>query len=102
MGIFEKIFTKKEDLKVEKEVKKLEELLPEKNYDRETFITLIDDEGEVIFNNGLSCLGDSTNLFDSLHNVNFDDSSYEKVVSRIKNGINQKATIHCDEESRIR
>lgn len=83
------------------EIKELEKLLPVKEYDKETYFALVDNKGNVVFDEGQSVLGDSTNFFESLENVQCEDVLASKVADRIKNGIKQSVNITGGEEQRM-
>lgn len=82
------------------EVKELEKLLPVKEYDRETYFALVDNEGDIVFDEGQSVLGEDSNIFDTLENVQCEDVSAQKVSDRIRNGLKQSVNISSGEEHR--
>lgn len=83
------------------EVKELEKRLPVKNYDKETYLALVDDTGKIVFGEGQSALGRDGNLFVSLETMKCKDVTPEKIASRISNGVKQSVNISNDDEERV-
>lgn len=83
------------------ETKTVDAIFPIRDYDKQTYFALVDDFGNILYENGQSVFSGDGNVCAALENASIDKVGYAAVISKIKSNTPQHFSAKLGEESRF-